>query len=823
MRQPITARLSKYRHICVTCSKTYIDFIGHAETIMAQPHQSLRGDALTSWNAPRVAAFEAINNQVWGGQYPGGQAAALKHPTKFIQASYHAQTFALGAAGNYLGIAKERVGAANTNENATQEVKKASLNLMKTADTAYERVHKLVKDIYLPMTPSSLLKHGPIVNSARVNIFSLSGKIEFKAGFTYNPLSHEAPGDQKDPPKGAPPAPVSRGGNNPIVVTNNLGELGGSFEVKPSLVEAHPEPDRGDVEFLDITLQYDGGSITGPLINKIILTALQKIYPDYSIEQRKTQAQDIDAALLGSMFDTAAGAKLNIRLIKPIYSDNYALEAMTGFISTKDGFSIGIPIPNPGGVTTIGLKTGSKIDNPQVVILGTSLSMQRMQLDKFLEMMGLEGKGDASTLPELFAKHPQVANAFLGLKSLIPGVIDKSLEFSAELQNAADTNRQVVDKSATNEFFKLLKPPYDGINRTLDKRQQNAPGSTVKETERGTEAYNPTAQATVKETWPSHLALTKQQWDEAKTTINSLSGPQALAKYYATENGRKVLDAYLKIMTRYEDIHGAAMMRGDGNTSLKPNQGFFPTLQFPHPVGTTGTPQFGNIQASPSPTILQRYSFPNQEIPDLVVNPIRTTPIDLSNQPLKTIKENTANTDNSMEIQTLVPSSEHFNTKLLEGRTETERMSSLSVLGRQALIEEGYQVVPNDGKGNNCFLLALLQGASRDNIQPKESLERQANAIRQVLRKEFPEQVSASNMLTLSEGLMKRTIALVDAQYPGGLRVKVYQPGENGSVVLNDSHDQPSRFGRIAKDINIYYSNNHFEWFHKIPPDTDSP
>lgn len=532
--QPDLLALNRARQACEELRGTCLGLVGEARKLLAVPNAHMDSAQKEELARRKREAFDAINHRIWSGKFPGGQEAALKDPEGFVAQSVDATSLALGVVGTHLALLKR--GLVQQPTMRTDDVR-ADIEL---ADAAYDNVHKLLDEAYLPIERTKLLRDGSLLEGEakwrRHRLFVQGG---VKAGASAHTIKAIA-------------RRLRKGGMGDVSVDNSAGTLGASAEVQLQEASEQVRPSRMG-KFIQFTFTVQGGApLVGQAAMQAMLRGLEKLYPGVKPTQLEMQAAEILRQVQGMSFDVSDGTAVVVKLRKAqVGGRRYDLQYWRPLRTKDGGLGLKVPFVTPVGKFEIGVQNK---DSVQAVtgmeVMGPDLSylmMQHPRLTAVLEQaQGGRSLGDVLLEPS----HLDVRNGYFGRADTIPTVIDRFIEYERAMREAERAGRQIDMSDPPNELFRYFAGDFTRISKVARQAAADAPGSTAQ----GTDPFAPAGD------WSAAgLGLPGGfDWAKARRDIAALKTVDDRVRYYSTE-GRPVLDAFSRIVQTAREIDTAAI------------------------------------------------------------------------------------------------------------------------------------------------------------------------------------------------------------------------------------------------------------------------
>lgn len=568
---------------CNHLRANYLDFVDNAAKLAAKPDKYTPSNTLETLHATRVEAFNAVNRAVWGATgYPGGAAAALKDPDKFIAQTHDALGLALGCAGIHLAVVKRRI-TQLLPASANNQIKDQARTDIQEADRIYLRVKTLLSKSYLPMKKIDVyLKEGTFEDLGLSQRHNLAIKTSANMLFRFNIGEMLAQRFGKT--------------MGDYDVTNEAGQIALSAQCRYQYADKQINPSRQG-QFLEFKFTAQGGyPITGPLIVKGVMHALQKLHPEVDIAAQRTS---ITEQLQGLALDgvSGAGVVLRLRRFPDAAHQRFTFQFLRVFESKTAGPKIGIPIPTPVGLFKVKWSKQVSLQNAVYEVLGPDIGYLMLQHKKLKEMLSItttnarrladqgvdenrvmraQFKDAVDSDPVLAAgfegdKNAKwVADSYFGSSTLIPTVIDEYMAYAAAAGEAQANGTSLVNAPAANEFYRFFErnteaEPFHRVAEYAMEAKHHAPGSTVNWTDKDNELqgapHDPFAlPPSLLEKIPMPVLPSGRRWEDEKAHIQGLSFDERI-NYFCSPEGRPVLDIFVKIIDAIKSVHDISRHR----------------------------------------------------------------------------------------------------------------------------------------------------------------------------------------------------------------------------------------------------------------------
>lgn len=587
-------RISGLEQHCNQLHQLYVDFMNSAAHITAKPDRFTHESVLPELTSLRQMAFENINRTVWGAKggaeagtpgYPPGLQTALKKPDAFIAASHDAIGLALGLTGIYLAIAKRKLTQLATAQEPAERDKCA--RAVQAADAAYMRTKMALNQTGLPMKRESVfLLDNTFEDRGTSQRHNVVAQVTGSGGMSLNmfdPIAEQA---------GA-----SMEGHS---ISNAAGTVTGAIRLRLQHADLQINPSRQG-QFIEMKITATAGTpLTGQVLVDTLMRGLKTLYSNSSNAEKWNQQQaSLAEQLQGTVWNITSGAGMTVRLRRP--PNAAPLDFRLQFVQIHDqktgGASIGIPLPHPAGITTLGLNRQHTLQNVVTEYMGPDIGYLMLQHKKLERVMkhaasvsARHGASENDVLRAILAGHADprapwreavsdnyggawVAESYFGIGSMIPRLIDDYLAYrrSAEQTEAAEQNGDNPNPNSSrfqNEFHRYYdsnsnEEPFRRVAEIAREARHYAPGSTFQAQNTPGERVDPfTVPPSLRmPVAPPNPSSGEWNWETEKAHIAGLNTLQQRIDYYCSEQGRPVLDWFIRIVDNTRSIHNLSRHR----------------------------------------------------------------------------------------------------------------------------------------------------------------------------------------------------------------------------------------------------------------------
>jgi len=542
------------------------------EKLMAKPESSDTKAMKTSLDAVLGDAFTNIDKQVWkgqydaagtltGGGYPGGQAAALSDPQKFLAESHDALSIGLGLAGLHLAV--------NQRQMPTQR--------FEAANNSYKSARELMDKTFLPIRKDNLVREHSSVGSTLVfNRNHGTTRIDVGGGGT-----PDLPGHLSNA------VPQLQAITQNIALPSNL--LKGSGFAQLQVRDADRQVLDARVGFdANITLALESGTpFTGELLNKVVCKGLEQfgLSSDDAMLQAN-QIKQIAAELHGAIGLDTTGVTVDVMFRQPPNSDGKSLE-LEYVRLLKSRTAVAAP-----GVTSLG--TGNSVGasvfeltrGAELEVMGPGigyLSMQHGRLTgaieaarKTLADADMKGKGTgqgatdvpfANAAAAAFEADPAMRTRYFGKGDMIMQVLEKYLDCIDAIKSG---NLPQPGEKFPNEFFRYFNEDMFKRARTVANEAAHfAPGSATAGKEL---PPNPLSSVQVGlrlqgADGNDHWNTKSPQWAGLKAQVAQLKNPAERAQFFTKNaDGVNLLQSFVSVISNVQDTWAATLNHAEGDT-----------------------------------------------------------------------------------------------------------------------------------------------------------------------------------------------------------------------------------------------------------------
>jgi len=552
------------------------------------------------------AVFETISSEIWDGKDPNGSEKPQRPPkttskiTTFLAQSYDAVSLALGAIGLHLSILKnETLPTRDSNDQGDL------INSINNANQAYKGVRELMDGIFLSISHDQLMRHSTIASPGVSRRMELKFTNRFRAGTKLNPF--EALAKKMSVIPGLDWLNLGKG-VMVLEVNNGVGTALLDVSVKYTH-SRHPNLGRCG-HFIDLIVK---GGIQLPFLKE----ALEKMPAFLEKTMKKAKLNTIDAGeentvdvdknlsmmimkKLGAALKTLAketymeggligGVQLRFRAYPNTLGSSNTLGfelQFTRFIK-EDLLTVnGTVMAHSGGINKLGgevnIQTGQRIATTQLEGIGGDLGYNMLQFPRLNDILTSASTNEKRK--KLLDENPLVKSQFFSTKAIFK-IVKSHAEFLKSIEEGAvkkhygfymyhDEKYKEFLESAAQQAF------YAGTG-TVDSK--NAPESIyarmTKNYVSATDVSRAEAELEIKQNYRKNLRL----FNETGGQTGGSKKPSAVdttVDYFLNEpKGRKILDAYCKIVRTYREA----------NVSLMVNEGYQLKLRESGTVRKSGT------------------------------------------------------------------------------------------------------------------------------------------------------------------------------------------------------------------------------------------
>jgi hypothetical protein len=583
-------RINALEQYCAGLHQTYIAFMNSAAHIAAKPDRFTYETVLPKLTQLRQEAFNDINGTVWGADdgtpgYPPGMQAALRNPDAFIAASHDAIGLALGLAGIYLAIAKRRMTQPGIELESSQQNDCA--RAIHDADTAYMKMKMALNQTGLPMKRESVfLLDNTLEDRGTSQRHNVIAQVSGSGGLSLNIF--ESAAEQ------------AGGSMEGYSISNAAGTVTGAIRLRLQHADLQINPSRQG-QFIELKMTFTAGApVTGEVLVKTLMYGLKTIYsksssPDHWAQQRASLVEQLQ----GTVWNISAGAGVTLRLRRfpnAAVSD-FRLQFMQVHDQKSGGASIGIPLPHPGGVTSLGLNRQHTLQNVVTEYMGADISYLMLQHKKLERVMkraasiaAEHGADENEVLRAIFTGSADsgkpwhesilvnhggtwVAESYFGIGSMIPRLIDDYLDYlrsetpAEQTEQAEQSGNNPNNFRFENEFYRYYdsssqEEPFRRVAEIAREAKHHAPGSTFPARSGTGERANPfRVPPSLRTPVAAPHFPSGQDWNQVKDTIKGWDTLQKRIDYYCSAPGRPVLDWFIRIVENTRTIHNLSRHR----------------------------------------------------------------------------------------------------------------------------------------------------------------------------------------------------------------------------------------------------------------------
>ncbi len=542
--QPDAAKLDRTTQALGTLSHTYASFVTDADLMMSKPDRTMVKAQREALEHRRDQAFERINQQVWGGAYPGGKDKALKDPKQFVSRSYAGLSTALGFAGAHLSVLKHEMGrdpALHTDENR---------QAIRQADEAYKSARDMLDGIFLPMKAYDAISKGPFNDRATWRRWRAIPNMSASGGASSSVLNavlghwHKSTGV--------------------VSVANEAGQLMLKAEFQFQHADKQVNPARLG-NFLQMTFTAQGGApLTGIAINKAITAAVEKFNAGAKNPDEKMDASEVMRQMQGLVLDQADGTSLQIKLhqspgVRALEADQQFLR----LIRTKNSglnVSASIPVPTPAGVVMIKPSVGytDSAGGIQLEIIGTDLDYQILRYPQIGELLERARQEGGPALRKQLDAHPDIKNAYFARDDTILKTLQRYVDY-----RQAEADGKLGGKHLVNAFERYYHTePFKRAAEVANHVKHYAPGASAG----GADPFAPHARSLAE----GFDVREMPDLDEARRALAATRSVDERADFFCGPKGQALLSAYQQVMESVCGIKSAAMFHtGDEDHGFK--------------------------------------------------------------------------------------------------------------------------------------------------------------------------------------------------------------------------------------------------------------
>ncbi|WP_194720501.1 hypothetical protein [Noviherbaspirillum malthae] len=580
-------RINALEKYCAGLHQTYIDFMNSAAHIAAKPDHFTYKTVLPKLTQLRQEAFNDINSTVWGAVdgtpgYPPGMQAALKNPDAFIAASHDAIGLALGLAGIYLAIAKRRMTQLDTGLEPPQ--RNDCARAIHDADTAYMKMKMALNQTGLPMKRESVfLLDNTLEDRGTSQRHNVIAQVSGSGGLSLNIF--ESAAEQ------------AGGSMEGYSISNAAGTVTGAIRLRLQHADSQINPSRQG-QFIEFKITLTAGApVIGEALVTALMTGLKRIYSKSSkADDWARQQASLVEQLQGTVWNVSAGAGVTGRLRRfpnAAVSD-FRLQFMQVHDQKSGGASIGIPLPHPGGVTSLGLNRQHTLQNVVTEYMGADISYLMLQHKKLERVMkraasiaAEHGADENEVLRAIFTGSADsgkpwheailvnhggtwVAESYFGIGSMIPRLIDDYLDYLHSETPAGQTEQSGNNPDNSrfeNEFHRYYdsssqEEPFRRVAEIAREAKHHAPGSTFHARSGTGERADPfMVPPSLRTPVAAPHFPSGQDWNQVKDTITGWDTLQKRIDYYCSDQGRPVLDWFIRIVENTRAIHNLSRHR----------------------------------------------------------------------------------------------------------------------------------------------------------------------------------------------------------------------------------------------------------------------
>lgn len=580
---PDEDKLLRVSETCQFLGDLRFAMVGLSQEILARPDPHLTQTQRTALTEQREAAFNALNQRVWGGTYPGGCQAALRKPEDFVARTHAAVSTAFGLAGVHLSILKRQIHEkTNAGEDKPLRDRPEVMAATIAADENYQMARMLFDHDNLGIGYQKLLT----VDRSTLEIYQMfrkitanSTKLTITGGSTMDVLNQitGASGHPKlDIPDASPdPGHPENDTTGAVFVTSNFGNVSASARARYQILDYQDAPVRQGT-YLQFDIAATGGPLLGAALQKLMEMVVNKMAGTKSnpandqLTLDKKGIDELVKQVQGVGLAVNEGTQLGIRLRKAPGDTQYKLQYIRPLMVKNSGLDISADIYTPVGVFTPGVTNTDFIAAPGFQRLGRDLYIllkQHANLKEAIDRARGAGPGEPGSRKHAWSPPRSLAQTVTD----IPGgrlASELGDEIQANYFSSPDLLTQTISDyreaiSApkdpplkNNEFHRLFHQGRFGRLARIGKDVENfAPGSKFQA--RG----NPFTAG--EDPWNTPIPLPgdidEPAWNALKEEIEALPDTRARTDFFSRDpRGRAVLGTFLQILQTTNQIESAS-------------------------------------------------------------------------------------------------------------------------------------------------------------------------------------------------------------------------------------------------------------------------
>lgn len=522
---PSEAALQATQAVLGRIGQLALDLISAGATVLARPDRHLNARTAGHLSTQRQAAYEQINERIWGGACPKSCAQVLDQPEEFVARSHDAISLALGLAGVHLAVLKQQLAG------APQPPRQA----MDTADASYATARELLDKGFLPLTKGRL---------ARSAALKSTGQWKGHAGIVRSRLV--GPGSLDVIGALGAAAGISTGSAS---ISNQVAAAGLTAEVSASVESRNVDASRLG-RFVQVKVTADTGApYLGEAMVVLLKRAIEWAWPGVTTQDVDMATRDVVHQLQGLVMAMTTGAVLALKLRRAPDTAGLNLQTARLIAATRSGGPSATGVV-PAGV--VNLKIGAfAADNTlehALEVMGTDLGIHLLQFGKLRPVIEAlrEAPDDVNRLRRSFEANPGLIACYFANAGLVPTLIDRFLACRNDTAWTAQPGQALP-----NEFYRYFRTePFQRIAGKMDDTRRHAPGAAT----RPTASQQPAALSR----WlaePPDAAL----WNGLKAHIALLRNPEQRFNFYVgSAGGREALRMFCDILETTHRINEAA-------------------------------------------------------------------------------------------------------------------------------------------------------------------------------------------------------------------------------------------------------------------------
>lgn len=511
-----------------------VGLIRDGATLLAKPDRFLTRQTASDLTSRRRAAFERLNENIWGGACPNDSRRVLSHPEKFVAQSHDALSLALGLAGVHVAVLKRQLAGADGHGAVAGTPSRQAID---SADARYATARELLGKGFLPLAKDRMARLDPTLESTG----QWKGQASIVRSRLVGPGSLDAVGLL-----GAA-AGVSTEG---VSVSNQVAALGLTAEVSASVESRNVDASRLG-RFVQIKVAVDTGApYVGKAMTVLLKRAIEWAWPGVTTQDLDMVARDVVHQLQGFFMSMTTGNIFTLKLRRAPDTAGLNLQMARLIAATRSGG------PDISGVVPLGavnLKIGGyAADNTlehALEVMGTDLGIHLLQFGKLkpvIEAMA-QAPDDARQFRRAFDANPGLIACYFANRAVVPTLIDRFLACRNDTAWTAEPGRP-----HPNEFYRYYRTePFQRLAGVISDTRCHAPGVAAQH-RAGTllqAALSP---------WMTE-SPDAAQWNAVKAHVASLSNPEQRFNFYVgTRQGREAFRMFCAILGTTSRINEAA-------------------------------------------------------------------------------------------------------------------------------------------------------------------------------------------------------------------------------------------------------------------------